>query len=170
MDLAARIQTVTEEIVLAHGPRRAIVTGRKNLCWPAAWRSIAWPTDDSCVREFSRTLDSARRGRRRRRTRRGPVRLASMLEKPRTPSANDSQRGSFLGTRVFRRRNRGPASKKHTARVMSVIRTMNCWRKLSKLLAEGKVVGWFQGRMEFGPRALGALSILGDARSPRCNR
>src|SRR6185436_5481627 len=33
-------------------------------------------------------------------------------------------------------------------------------------LAEGKAVGWFQGRMEFGPRALGARSILGDARSP----
>src|SRR5690349_8178390 len=36
----------------------------------------------------------------------------------------------------------------------------------SKALAEGKVVGWFQGRMEFGPRALGARSILADARLP----
>lgn len=34
-------------------------------------------------------------------------------------------------------------------------------------LAEGKAVGWFQGRMEFGPRALGGRSILGDARSPK---
>jgi carbamoyltransferase len=34
-------------------------------------------------------------------------------------------------------------------------------------LAEGKVVGWFQGRMEFGPRALGARSLLGDPRNPR---
>ena len=33
-------------------------------------------------------------------------------------------------------------------------------------LDEGKVIGWFQGRMEFGPRALGARSIIGDARSP----
>src|SRR5262249_16943911 len=38
---------------------------------------------------------------------------------------------------------------------------------VSRLLAEGKVVGWFAGRMEFGPRALGARSILGDARSPK---
>jgi carbamoyltransferase len=38
---------------------------------------------------------------------------------------------------------------------------------VARLLAEEKVVGWFQGRMEFGPRALGARSILGDARSPR---
>ncbi len=37
----------------------------------------------------------------------------------------------------------------------------------ARLLAEEKVVGWFQGRMEFGPRALGARSILGDPRSPR---
>ena len=39
--------------------------------------------------------------------------------------------------------------------------------KVARLLADGKVVGWFQGRMEFGPRALGARSILGDPRSPR---
>jgi len=39
--------------------------------------------------------------------------------------------------------------------------------RLARLLAEEQVVGWFQGRMEFGPRALGARSILGDPRSPR---
>jgi carbamoyltransferase len=38
---------------------------------------------------------------------------------------------------------------------------------LAEQLADGKVVGWFQGRMEFGPRALGARSILGDARNPK---
>jgi carbamoyltransferase len=38
---------------------------------------------------------------------------------------------------------------------------------VARLLADGKVVGWFQGRMEFGPRALGARSILGDPRSPQ---
>jgi len=37
----------------------------------------------------------------------------------------------------------------------------------ARLLADEKIVGWFQGRMEFGPRALGARSILGDPRSPR---
>ncbi|HEX8722661.1 MAG TPA: carbamoyltransferase [Pyrinomonadaceae bacterium] len=39
--------------------------------------------------------------------------------------------------------------------------------EVARLLSEEKVVGWFQGRMEFGPRALGARSILGDPRSPR---
>ena len=39
--------------------------------------------------------------------------------------------------------------------------------RVAEQLADGKVVGWFQGRMEFGPRALGARSILGDARNPK---
>ena len=39
--------------------------------------------------------------------------------------------------------------------------------RVAAALANGKVVGWFQGRMEFGPRALGARSILGDARNPK---
>jgi len=39
--------------------------------------------------------------------------------------------------------------------------------KIADLIAEEKVIGWFQGRMEFGPRALGARSIIGDARSPK---
>ena len=40
----------------------------------------------------------------------------------------------------------------------------------SNALSEGKAIGWFQGRMEFGPRALGARSILGDARSPNMQK
>ena len=38
---------------------------------------------------------------------------------------------------------------------------------VADLIAQGKVVGWFQGRMEFGPRALGSRSIIGDARNPQ---
>jgi carbamoyltransferase len=39
--------------------------------------------------------------------------------------------------------------------------------RIARLLADGKIIGWFQGRMEYGPRALGCRSILGDARCPR---
>ena len=39
--------------------------------------------------------------------------------------------------------------------------------RVADLIADGKVIGWFEGRMEFGPRALGARSIIGDARSPK---
>ena len=42
----------------------------------------------------------------------------------------------------------------------------SCWIVWRSLLAQEKVVGWFQGRMEYGPRALGCRSIIGDARSP----
>ncbi len=41
--------------------------------------------------------------------------------------------------------------------------------RVAGLISQEKVVGWFEGRMEFGPRALGARSILGDARSPEGN-
>jgi carbamoyltransferase len=43
-------------------------------------------------------------------------------------------------------------------------------RGLRPALADGKALGWFQGRMEFGPRALGGRSILGDRARPRCSR
>jgi carbamoyltransferase len=43
-------------------------------------------------------------------------------------------------------------------------------KKTAELLAEGKIIGWFQGRMEFGPRALGARSILADPRSPEMQK
>jgi carbamoyltransferase len=54
---------------------------------------------------------------------------------------------------------RGASYKRHNRRVLI--------EQVARWLAEEKVVGWFQGRMEFGPRALGARSILGDPRSPR---
>jgi carbamoyltransferase len=40
------------------------------------------------------------------------------------------------------------------------------YKEVAQAIADGKIVGWFQGRMEFGPRALGGRSILGDPRSP----
>jgi len=46
----------------------------------------------------------------------------------------------------------------------------NPMKDAARLLSEGSVIGWFQGRMEFGPRALGARSILGDPRSPEMQR
>jgi carbamoyltransferase len=42
--------------------------------------------------------------------------------------------------------------------------------KVAKLIAEGNVIGWHQGRMEFGPRALGARSIIADARNPEMQK
>jgi len=88
------------------------------------------------------------------------------LEKPRNcEDGADLMRGSYLG----------PSADQ--AEVESLLATINApfhrfsdhelMQKLATLLAEDKVVGWFNGRMEFGPRALGARSIIGDARSPK---
>jgi carbamoyltransferase len=78
---------------------------------------------------------------------------------------NDSMRGSFLGPSYtneeieqFLRRKEAPYVRLNDDVLLP---------KLADELAEGRVVGWFQGRMEFGPRALGARSILGDARNPK---
>lgn len=88
-----------------------------------------------------------------------------LLEKPRLPSQMDSMVGSFLGPsfspdkiRAFLQQKEIPYAE--FASQGALIEALN-----QDLCAE-KIVGWFQGRMEFGPRALGARSILGDPRSP----
>ena len=63
-------------------------------------------------------------------------------------------------------RDRSSACSAAGARVRVVRTTRRDRRRPATALADGKAVGWFQGRMEFGPRALGARSILGDPRSP----
>jgi carbamoyltransferase len=53
---------------------------------------------------------------------------------------------------------------------VKAVHTKYCCADIAAKIAEGKVVGWFQGRMEFGPRALGNRSILGDARNPEMQK
>jgi carbamoyltransferase len=89
-----------------------------------------------------------------------------LLKKPRQPDRSDSQHGSFLGpafspAAIACFLNQVEAPHQHHADEANLL------QHTAELLAQGKVVGWFQGRMEFGPRALGARSILGDPRSPR---
>jgi carbamoyltransferase len=88
-----------------------------------------------------------------------------LLERPRrVPESGDFQSGSFLGPAFTDEQVRSFLDE-----VGAVYETIADDARLAEttaeLLAQEKVVGWFQGRMEFGPRALGARSILGDARS-----
>ena len=83
----------------------------------------------------------------------------------RTPDANDSMRGALLGPE-FSDDEIEAVLKSHHA-VFKHCSDDELLVSTIKLLADEKVVGWFQGRMEFGPRALGNRSILGDARSPK---
>lgn len=91
------------------------------------------------------------------------------LDKPRVISLPDGMSGTFLGPGF------NDNDIKRTITRYSAIATYNSdfkslFTETADLLASGNVVGWFHGRMEFGPRALGNRSILGDARNPDMQR
>jgi len=77
---------------------------------------------------------------------------------------DDSQKGSFLGPQ-FSGKEIEEFLKKYNI-PYTFLKEEDLMKQIAKLLSEENVIGWFQGRMEFGPRALGSRSILGDARSP----
>jgi carbamoyltransferase len=86
------------------------------------------------------------------------------LEKPRVINRGDSMKGALLGPTYDQ------VSIERCLRRAGVVYEVSSDREViditARALAEGQAVGWFQGRMEFGPRALGARSILADPRSP----
>jgi carbamoyltransferase len=86
-------------------------------------------------------------------------------KQPRTVCGDlDAMRGGYLGPQFS---NEEIARRLRSAgAVFEVLPENEIIESCAASLAEGKALGWFQGRMEFGPRALGARSILGDARSP----
>jgi len=166
MDLAASIQDVTEEVILRIGRHVRAQTGMKHLV-------IAGGVGLNCVANGRLLRDGAfddiwiqpaagDAG--------GALGAAlfvwhQLLNKPRSQYGADAQQGSFLGPRftteqiVHSLAKQGRQGQRFTVEHDLV-------EHVAGLLADGKVVGWFQGRMEFGPRALGARSILGDPRSP----
>jgi carbamoyltransferase len=81
------------------------------------------------------------------------------------PTKGDSQRGSLLGPRYSDEEIRALLDERGAV-YQFFASDEALYEHVAGLIADEKVVGWFQGRMEFGPRALGARSILGDARSP----
>jgi carbamoyltransferase len=81
----------------------------------------------------------------------------------------DAMQGSYLGPE-FSDREIGRALEKHDAKAHRYDDFHQLSSDVAAKLAEGNVVGWFQGRMEFGPRALGGRSILGDARNPEMQK
>ncbi|QEH39234.1 Decarbamoylnovobiocin carbamoyltransferase (plasmid) [Aquisphaera giovannonii] len=166
MDLAASIQAVTEEAVFRIARHAAARTGMRNLvlaggvalnCVANGWLLREGPFDDIWIQPAAGDAGGAL----------GAALFVwhQLLEKPRPITGRDSQKGSFLGPRFDAE---GIAA--FLADKPSPGRRFDAEEELVEhvagLLAEGKVVGWFQGRMEFGPRALGARSILGDPRSP----
>jgi len=86
-------------------------------------------------------------------------------DQPRQVDGSDAMQGSYLGPRF--RDNEIKAQLDSLGAVYERLSDTDLNDRLSEVLADEKVIGWFQGRMEFGPRSLGGRSILGDPRSTK---
>jgi carbamoyltransferase len=166
MDLAASIQAVTEEAMLrmaAEVHRRTamkhlVLAGGVALNCVANGRLLReGPFEDLWIQPAAGDAGGAL----------GAALFVwhQLLGHARQPDPLDSQQGSLFGPA------HSPAEIREFLRRAGVAHhpfddEAELLRRTAELLAAGRVVGWFQGRMEFGPRALGARSILGDPRSP----
>lgn len=167
MDIARSLQEVTEEIVLKLGNHVYEETGLKNLCL-AGGVALNCVANGRLLREgpFENIWIQPAAGDA------GGALGAALIgwykyhNKPRTvDDKTDSQKGSYLGPRFTEEE------------IKSFIQSFNLSAKryddeqlienVADLINSEKVIGWFDGKMEFGPRALGSRTIIGDARSPK---
>jgi carbamoyltransferase len=167
MDLAASIQSVTEEIMLRLAGFVQQQTGMKNLVL-AGGVALNCVGNGRILREgpFENIWIQPAAG-----DAGGALGTAlfiwhQLLEKPRHPQRTDSQKGSFLGP-DFPDEEIAAVLDRQGAVYTTCPSDEQLCEEVAGLIAREKVIGWFQGRMEFGPRALGARSILGDARSEK---
>ena len=166
MDLAASIQVVIEEVVLKLAKGIAKTTGEKNLCL-AGGVALNCVANGKLLKEkiFERLWIQPAAG-----DAGGALGAALgahhiMLNQPRKVSENiDAMKGSYLGPEfsqeeIF-------ARLKKCGAVFEALEEKELLDQTVHALANGKAVGWMNGRMEFGPRALGCRSIIADPRSP----
>ncbi len=165
MDLARSVQAVTEEVMLRVARHVRKVTGQKNLClaggvalncvgngkilkegifekiWIQPAAGDAGSAAGAALRIWHKYLGSARDA----------------------DDTMDKQKGSYLGPIYSDSYIEDYFEKKGIP--YEKFSREEFLKRAASLIASGKIIGWFQGRMEFGPRALGARSIIGDARS-----
>ena len=166
MDLAASIQVVTEEIVIKLARSLKKETGIKNLCLAGgvALNCVANGKllkekifDEIWIQPASGDAGSAL----------GAALLGwhEYYQKPRTADKNDSMKGTYLGC-DFSNKEIINYLKSINA-PFQTLQDIELFEKLAEIIDEGKIIGWFNGPMEFGPRALGGRSILGDPRNKK---
>jgi carbamoyltransferase len=169
MDLAASIQQVTEEIVFRSAMHAKRITGSKNLC-------LAGGVALNCVSngklkasgEFENIWVQPSSGDA------GGALGAAMfawfqyLEQDRTVDSTDLMKGSYLGPYWKQNEIESWISKDNLK--ATFYENEKLYPTIANYIANGRVVGWFQDRMEFGPRALGNRSILGDPRSEQMQK
>jgi len=166
MDMAASVQKVTEEVMLRLTRSLQAETGASNLCL-AGGVALNCVANGKILRDakFKKIWIQPAAG-----DAGGALGAAlsayyGFLNQPRQPAcAADGMCGAYLGP-AFLQEDIDRRLAEAGARFDSVD-TPTMLARTAQDLAAGRAVGWFQGRMEFGPRALGARSILGDARSP----
>jgi carbamoyltransferase len=167
MDLAASIQAVTEEVVLKLAGAISKDTGERNLCL-AGGVALNCVANGRLLRKkyYDRLWLQPAAGDAGGAL--GAALVAHHLYKGEPRSAVngglDGMQGSYLGPEFSQ-----DQIESRLRKAGAIFQTLSDEQLLdicAAALCEGKALGWFQGRMEFGPRALGARSILGDARSP----
>jgi len=164
MDIAASVQAVTEEVVLKMTRSLAKEYSIPNLCL-AGGVSLNCVANGKILRDKSfqdiwvqpAAGDAG-----------GALGAAlsvwhKEMDKPRKVNPTDSMKGSYLGPSYSQQ----DIEKEliNCDAKFEAVTEEEMLEQTSQALAEGKAIGWFQGRMEFGPRALGGRSILGDPRS-----
>ncbi|MFA6301453.1 MAG: carbamoyltransferase [Candidatus Paceibacterota bacterium] len=165
MDLAASVQAVTEEVVIKLAKGIARSTGQRNLCL-AGGVALNCVANGKLLREkiFDNIWIQPAAG-----DAGGAIGAALgayhlLLNQPRKLTASmDGMRGSYLGPSYSQE----DIEKRLFAvgAVFKAVSDEDVINITAQALAEGKAVGWHQGRMEFGPRALGGRSIIADPRS-----
>jgi len=165
-DLAASIQAVTEEAMLRMCRHLHRQTGQENLVL-AGGVALNCVANGRVLREgpFRRIWIQPAAG-----DAGGALGAAwfvwhQLLDRPRTAAPGDRQHGSLLGP-SFSSDEIAAFLASQGAKAERFTDEAALFENVAALLAAGKIIGWFQGKMEFGPRALGARSILGDPRSP----
>ena len=167
MDLAASIQKLAEEIMLRSARHLREITGEANLvlaggvalnCVANGKLAAAGVFERIWIQPAAGDAGGAL----------GAALLAHHMyfDQPRVlaPGGGDAQQGSYLGPR-YSSEEVLAFLKRHAYPYVRVPTRDDRTALVAAALAEGKIVGWFSGRMEFGPRSLGARSILGDPRS-----
>lgn len=164
MDLAASIQAVTEEIMLLASRHVHEVTKSKNLVLAGgvALNCVAngrilreGPYDDIWVQPAAGDAGGAL----------GSALFTwyQLLDNPRSVNGKDLQKGSLLGPSYTTEET--IETLKHKGVKYHVLGEDELLERAADILAAGSIIGWSNGRMEFGPRALGSRSIIGDARN-----
>src|SRR5260221_4302216 len=167
MDLARSVQVVTEEVMLRMARSVHKETGLENLCL-AGGVALNCVGNGRLLREgpFKRVSIQPAAG-----DAGGALGVAQLiahryLQRPRTVApGKDAMKGAYLGPSFA-----PEAIESFLRRTGAIYRRLDrnaMMTELAEQLANEKIIGFFNGRMEFGPRALGSRSIIGDPRSPR---